>query len=178
MFNRPQLSWGVRSIRLPLATGMRRPRLAVAAGFLGTIPVVAASYLAAGAACAVYDRLPAGVQRSDGIGYVLNDVAPLLSGVACAGLLVAALTHWRAFVATWRAHLARTWTWYALAAGVEWIVRAYRSSGDFGLWSQVVTWPQAALVGALLTDAVATGWRGRRHRSNVALQQTARPASG
>jgi len=121
-------------------------------------PLIIASHAAAGGAFALYDRAPATIQRSSWIGYALNDVAPALAGVGCTVLLIALLVRARVFHATRRGFAARTIPWYLLAAGISAVVVSQRGNADFGLWSQILTWPRAALLGGLATDALWT-WR-------------------
>ena len=129
-----------------------------AAYAVALVPLVVASYAAAGAAFALYGRAPASIQRSGWVAHALNDVAPALAGVGCAVILIAILVRARLFLATGRGFAVRTMPWYLLATGIGAVVLRERGSGDFGLWSQVITWPLAALVGGLATDAFWT-WR-------------------
>ena len=126
--------------------------------FFALVPLVLGSHAAASAAFALYDRTPEGVQKSEWVGYVLNDVAPALAGVACAGLLAAMLMRASKYVPTVRGFLLRTMPWYLLAAAIEVLVIQGRADSDFGLWSQIITWPLAALLAALATDALVS-WR-------------------
>jgi hypothetical protein len=126
--------------------------------FLALFPLVIGSHAAASAAFVLYDRAPESVQKSEWIGYVLNDVAPALAGVVCAVLLAALLVRASRFVATTRGFLVRTMPWYLLAAAIAVLVVQGQASPDFGLWSQIITWPLAALLAGLATDALVT-WR-------------------
>ena len=126
--------------------------------FFALFPLVIGSHVAASAAFALYDQAPEGVQKSEWVGYVLNDVAPALAGVACAGILAALLIRARNYVPTIRGFLRRTMPWYLLAGAIEILVIQGRANSDFGLWSQIITWPLAALLAGLATDAVVT-WR-------------------
>ena len=121
-------------------------------------PLVAASYGAAGVAFALYDRAPESVRRRDWMGHVLNEVAPALVGVGCAVLLVALLSRWQMFSTTLRGYFVRTLPWFLLAAAIGAVVLDNRANSDFGLWSQAITWPLAALLGGIATDALWT-WR-------------------
>ena len=125
------------------------------------LPLVLASHAAASAAFMIYDRLPGHVQRSDWIGYVLNDVAPGLAGVGCTLVLLAILSRLGRLSATLRGFWFRTASWWLLAMALQLIVLRERSNPDFGLWSQVITWPLAALAAGLATDALITYWRHR-----------------
>ena len=125
---------------------------------VAVVPLIIASHTAAGLAFALYDRAPASVRRSDWTGVVLNEVAPGLAGVSCAVLLIALLVRWQVFSPTLRGFLVRTLPWLCLAAAIEVVVLKNRGNSDFGLWSQVITWPLAALLGGLATDALWT-WR-------------------
>ena len=124
------------------------------------VPLVLASHAAASVAFVIYDRLPTSIQRSDWIGYALNDLAPGLAGVGCALVLLAILARLRRFSVTVLGFLWRTAPWWLLAAAIQAVVLRERSNPDFGLWSQVITWPLAALVAGLATDALWT-WRRR-----------------
>jgi len=150
----------------------KRSRVPVLVGLLALVLLVIASHIAAAVAFLLYDRLPDAVQRSDWIGYVLNVAAPLIGGVVCAVAVVALLIRCRQFEPTWKGHFARTFAWYLVAGWVQWIVLQNAGNSDFGLWSQIITWPRAALLGGAATDALATVWRASRRRSNVALQPT------
>jgi hypothetical protein len=44
---------------------------------------------------------------------------------------------------------------------------------DFGLWGQVVTWPEASLIGGITTDAVVTAWRDHGRTSRDASRSNA-----
>jgi hypothetical protein len=128
--------------------------------FVALFPLVLGSHAAASAAFALYDRAPEGVQKSEWVGYVLNDFAPALAGVACAGVLAAVLVRARKYVPTIRGFLLRTMSWYLLAAVIEVLVIQGQANSDFGLWGQLITWPLAALLAGLATDALVTWRRG------------------
>ena len=126
--------------------------------FFALFPLVIGSHAAASAAFALYDRAPEGAQKSEWVGYVLNDVAPALAGVACAAVLAVLLIRASRYVPTIRGFLLRTMPWYLLAAAIEVLVIQGQANPDFGLWSQIITWPLAALLAGLATDALVT-WR-------------------
>ena len=121
-------------------------------------PLLIASHAAAAGAFALYDLAPGTIQRSDWIGFAVNDAAPALAGAGCSLLLIAILVRVRLFHATARGFAVRTMPWWLLAAAIEAMVVYQRGNADFGLWSQVITWPLAALLGGLATDAIWT-WR-------------------
>ena len=123
------------------------------------LPLVVASYAAAAGAFEVYERLPDSIQKSDWIGVVLNDVAPGSAGVICVPLLVDMLARRSAFAATLAGFVTRTAPWITVASFILLIVWRERANSDFGLWSQIITWPLAALVAGIVTDALVT-WRG------------------
>jgi hypothetical protein len=154
---------------------MRRDRVGAAAGTLLTLPLVVGSYVAAFGAFSVYDRIPRGteIQKSLWLGYLLNGVTPLLWGVVCTSVFAAALLDVRAFLPGWRGHVGRTWLWYALAVSLQLIVLAMGDTMDFGLWGQVVTWPEASLIGGITTDAVVTAWRDHGRTSRDASRSNA-----
>ena len=135
---------------------------------VGLVAIVAASHLFASAAFEIYDRLPDEVQRSGWTGPVLNEVAPCLVGVACAILLVQLLVRRDQFLPTSRGHMHRSASWYLFAVWVLGIIYRNHGNVDFGLWSQIVTWPLAGTIGALITDALLT-WRASRVKATSRL---------
>jgi hypothetical protein len=138
-------------------------------GLLALVPLIIASHVAAGVAFAVYDHLPDSTQRSVWLRYMLNDVAPAVGGIVCGLGVVALLTRRQQFNPTWQGHIQRALTWYLGASWVQWIAFQNTGNTDFGLWSQTITWPQAAFLGAAATDAALSIWRGWHRRSNDAL---------
>ncbi len=139
-----------------------RPNLQLPAFSLGLPVLIIASWLAASAAFALYDLLPSDTQRADWTGPVLNLLAPALSGLLVSALLIHGLRHFRIYVPTLRAHFARAVTWYGYAALVLWITYVNRNNSDFGLWSQFIQWPLAAIVVAVVYDFVATIYLGQK----------------
>jgi hypothetical protein len=92
------------------------------------------------------------------MGLVLNDVAPASAGIVCAAVLVTLLARRDAFALTLRGFVVRTVPWMLFAGAILLIVWHEGANSDFGLWSQVITWPLVALIAGLLTDALVT-WR-------------------
>ena len=124
----------------------------------GLIGIVIASYLAANGAFAIYSQLPDATQRSWWTVYALNYVAPFCAGVVIAPLMATILTRRGQFSERFVGHLRRAVSWYLFAASVLYIIYRNRDNGDFGLWSQIIIWPFAGTIGALLMDLVLT-WR-------------------
>ncbi len=137
---------------------MPRRWLPPATYFLALLPLVIASHVAATVAFALYDRLPAAVQTSFWLNYFLNGIAPGAAGVFCALALIALLTRWHVFRASWRGFALRTLPWFLVTSAIAYVVWQERTNGDFGLWGQLITWPLAALLAGVLTDAIVT-WR-------------------
>jgi hypothetical protein len=125
---------------------------------LALVPLVIGAHAAAAGAFAIYAHLPDGIQRSDWIGVILNDVAPGSAGVICAGTLAMLLARRGTFSPTLPGFVWRTLPWLILAGVILLIVNYESANSDFGLWSQVITWPLAALLAGLVTDAIMT-WR-------------------
>jgi hypothetical protein len=138
---------------------MKRTWLPTIAYALALLPLVIGSHAAATAAFAIYDRLPVSIQKSDWIGVFLNDIAPAVSGVLCALVLAKWLARHQAFAATVSGFAVRTAPWLFLASAIGYVVWREKTNSDFGLWSQIITWPLAALVAGLTTDAAVTWWR-------------------
>jgi hypothetical protein len=155
----------------------RQSSIPALVGLLALVPLIIASHLAASVAFTVYDRLPESTQRSGWIGYVLNDVAPAVGGIVCGLGVVAILTRRQQFNPSWQGHIQRALTWYLSASWVQWLVFQNTGNTDFGLWGQIITWPQAAFLSAAATDAAVSIWRGWHRRSNVALKLTNRPTA-
>ena len=88
--------------------------------------------------------------------WMINLVPPCLVGLALYGLVAPWRTRQRSDRA--KAHMTRCALLY-LFAGLcaAWIIR-FNSSPDFGLVSQLFTWPLAATLSGIAIDAAAT-WR-------------------
>jgi hypothetical protein len=92
----------------------------------------------------------------------INVVPPMSAGVLTS-LAAAWLAHQRGWYSpTLRAHATRLALAYALSLTITAVIIANQSNSDFGLWSQVIEWPLAALVGVAVVDAVITLIGGRR----------------
>lgn len=137
---------------------------------LGSIGVMAGSYVAASGASALDGVMPTAVRRAGWWTHGLNLVPPFFAGAAIGLILARVLARRGEFGGTFRRHLSRTISWYLLAVGLGYVVYRNRDNADFGLWAQIVVWPLAGAVGALLTDVLLT-WRystrGRRRANDV-----------
>lgn len=143
-----------------MATPARYPIQFLA--FTLALPVtVASSFVAADFAFDLYYRLPPQTQLADWTGPVLNQVAPGLAGLLVVVVLCRMLLRRGLLRATVRAHLTRTSLWYMLAALILGVNFANRTSPDFGLWSQAVNWPLAAVLVGIGYDLLLMIGRAR-----------------
>ncbi len=86
----------------------------------------------------------------------LNFLPPVVAGAATSGVLAwwARRRGW--YVATVRDHFKRLALGYLLSASIVGLIVSNQRSSDYGLWSQLIEWPLAALIGLALVDFTIT----------------------
>jgi hypothetical protein len=150
---------------MPMPRRSREP-LVIYSAWL--VIILVASFVFAYTAFRVYASLPYALQRAPWIGVVLNVMVPLLAGVISGAVAIYVLSRRDQFKPTLREHLFRAAPWYLLSCLLVLIVVRNEGIKDFGLWSQIITWPLYSTIGALFADIVLS-WRSSRMKVSRAI---------
>ena len=158
-------SLGRTHTTMPMPRRSREPVVIYSAWL---VIILVASFVFVYTAFRVYASLPYALQRAPWIGFLLNVIVPLLAGVISGAVAIYVLSRRGLLEATVREHLFRAAPWYLLSCLLVLIVVRNEGIKDFGLWSQVITWPLYSTVGALIADIVLS-WRSSRIRVSRAI---------
>ena len=132
------------------------------------IVIVAASFLFANTAFGIEASLPDPLRRAHWMGVVLNLIVPVLAGLLSGAVAIWVLSTRGQFRPTLRDHFFRAAPWYLLICLLVWVVVRNAGIRDFGLWSQIITWPLNSAIGALVIDIVWS-WRISRLRAGGSI---------
>jgi len=150
---------------MPMPRRSREP-LVIYSAWL--IVIVAASFLFANTAFDVNASLPDPLRRAPWMGVVLNVIAPVLAGLLSGAVAIRVLSSRNQLKPTIRDHFFRAAPWYLLTCLLVWVIVRNMGIKDFGLWSQIITWPLFSTIAALVVDIVLS-WRISRMRASGSI---------
>lgn len=132
------------------------------------VVIVAASFLFANTGFSIYASLPDPLRRARWMGVVLNVIVPVLAGLLSGAVALRILSARGQLRTTLRDHFFRTAPWYLLICLLVWVIVRNAGIRDFGLWSQIITWPLYSTIGALVVD-IFWSWRIFRMRASGSI---------
>ena len=145
-----------------------RSRLPLVVYSAWLIVIVAASFLFAYTAFGIEASLPNPLRRAHWMGVTLNFIVPVLAGLLSGAVAIWILSIRGELRPTLRDHFFRAAPWYLLICLLVLVVARNAGIRDFGLWSQIITWPLCSTIGALVVDIVWS-WRISRMKAGGSI---------